>query len=141
MPSLSAFRSTERGTSTSRRASLGWGNYDELDDPGFMASQAEQKRLMVKASINHPSVVINGFLNEFGSNLSKGRALADLLADTIRAEDSGHLVTYASSHPTDGICASNLDFIAFNAYPGWHQNSSLRGMPRPLCQACGLFVV
>ncbi len=28
-----------------------------------------------------------------------------------------------------------------NAYPGWHQNSSLRGMPRPLCQACGLFVV
>ena len=104
--------------------SLGWGNYGELDDPGFMAAQAEQTRLMAKASINHPSVVINGFLNEFGSNLANGLAIANLLVDTIRAEDTGHLVTYASSHPTDDICASNLDFIAFNTYPGWHQDSS-----------------
>ena len=55
--------------------SLGWGNYGELDDPGFMAAQAEQTRLMAKASINHPSVVINGFLNEFGSNMKSGIAI------------------------------------------------------------------
>ena len=112
--------------------SLGWGNYCELDDPGFMAAQAEQTRLMAKASINHPSVVINGFLNEFGSNLANGLAIANLLVDTIRAEDTGHLVTYASSHPTDDICASNLDFIAFNTYPGWHQDSSCASTPESL---------
>ena len=112
--------------------SLGWGNYGELDDPGFMAAQAEQTRLMAKASINHPSVVINGFLNEFGSNLANGLAIANLLVDTIRAEDTGHLVTYASSHPTDDICASNLDFIAFNTYPGWHQDSSRASTPESL---------
>ena len=112
--------------------SLGWGNYGELDDPGFMTAQAEQTRLMAKASINHPSVVINGFLNEFGSNLASGLAIANLLVDTIRAEDTGHLVTYASSHPTDDICASNLDFIAFNTYPGWHQDSSRASTPESL---------
>ena len=112
--------------------SLGWGNYGDLDDPGFMAAQAEQTRLMAKASINHPSVVINGFLNEFGSNLANGLAIANLLVDTIRAEDTGHLVTYASSHPTDDICASNLDFIAFNTYPGWHQDSSRASTPESL---------
>ena len=112
--------------------SLGWGNYGELDDPGFMAAQAEQTRLMAKASINHPSVVINGFLNEFGSNMKSGIAIANLLVETIRAEDTGHLVTYASSHPTDGICASNLDFIAFNTYPGWHQDSARASTPESL---------
>ena len=104
----------------------------ELDDPGFMAAQAEQTRLMVKESINHPSVVINGFLNEFGSNMKSGIAIANLLVETIRAEDTGHLVTYASSHPTDGICASNLDFIAFNTYPGWHQDSARASTPESL---------
>ena len=112
--------------------SLGWGNYGELDDPGFMAAQVEQTQLMAKASINHPCVVINGFLNEFGSHQKSGIAIAKLLVETIRAEDTGHLVTYASSHPTDGICASNLDFIAFNTYPGWHQDSARASTPESL---------
>ena len=108
-------------------------HYTQCDDfPGFMAAQVEQTRLMVKESINHPSVVINGFLNEFGSNMKSGIAIANLLVETIRAEDTGHLVTYASSHPTDGICASNLDFIAFNTYPGWHQDSARASTPESL---------
>ena len=112
--------------------SLGWGNYDELVDPGFMAAQEEQTRLMVRTSINHPCVVINGFLNEFGSSRKSGRAIAERLIETIRAEDPGHLVTYASSHPTDDVCASNLDFLAFNTYPGWHQDSARASTPESL---------
>ena len=114
--------------------SLGWGNWSELDNPQFMASQVEQTRLMVRQSINHPCVVINGFLNEFGSRTEQGRVLADRLVETIRAEDAGHLVTFACSCATDDICSSNLDFIAFNTYPGWHQNSSRASTPASLHQ-------
>ena len=114
--------------------SLGWGNWSDLDDPKFMKSQIEQTRLMVRTSINHPSVVINGFLNEFGSKTEQGRVLADQLIDTIRAEDSGHLVTFACCCATEDICSSNLDFIAFNTYPGWHNNSSRAYTPASLRQ-------
>lgn len=48
--------------------SQGWGNKDDLDAPGFMTSQVEQTRMMVRASINHPSVVVSAFLNEFRSD-------------------------------------------------------------------------
>lgn len=112
--------------------SLGWGNRGDLDNPGFVAGQIEQTRQMVRNSINHPCVVINGFLNEFGSNTQKGRVLADRLIETIRAEDAGHLVTFANNCPTDDISSTNLDFLAFNTYPGWHQNSSRASTPESL---------
>lgn len=112
--------------------SLGWGNRGELDDPRFMASQVEQTRLMARASINHPSVVVSGFLNEFGSNRTNGLALVNRLVEAVRAEDTGHLVTYACSFATEDVCASNLDFLAFNTYPGWHQDSKLDSTPGSL---------
>ena len=49
--------------------SLGWGNTDEqLKDPEFCALQEMQTRMMVRDSINHPSVIISGFLNEPASD-------------------------------------------------------------------------
>ena len=48
--------------------SLGWGNVESiLQDPEFIELQVEQTRLMVRQSINHPSVIIYGFLNELDS--------------------------------------------------------------------------
>ena len=106
--------------------SLGWGNglhsetaKGELVDPGFVADQLAETRGMVRASFNHPSVVVFAFLNEFASQTPEGKALADRLVETIRAEDSGRLVAYACCRNDDDIANANTDLVAFNAYPGW----------------------
>ena len=115
--------------------SLGWGNKDDLDDPVFMASQVEQTRMMVRTSINHPSVVVSAFLNEFRSDRSAGLELAEKLIETIRSEDSGHLVSFAANGAHDDICSSNLDFITFNSYPAWHSDIGRGTTPELLAAA------
>ena len=108
--------------------SLGWGNGqgytcksfppNELTDPEFCDLQVRQTREMVRASLNHPCVIISGFLNEFASSTKEGKALADRLIETIRAERSGHLVTFACSICMTDICNEKTDIVAFNTYPG-----------------------
>lgn len=101
--------------------SIGWGNSREhFEDPEFCKLQEAQARLMVRNSINHPSVVISGFLNEPMSNLECCRSLVDRLVDIIREEDSGHLVTFACSRVGDDICNGKTDIIAYNTYPFWY---------------------
>ena len=106
--------------------SLGWGNGShsemaryELTNETFRAQQVRETRDMVRASFNHPSVIIFGFLNEFLSESKEGKSLADELIRTIKAEDSGRLVTFACSYVETDISNENTDLIAFNAYPGW----------------------
>ncbi len=103
--------------------SLGWGNggcgENELIDEDFAAQQVEQTREMVRASFNHPSVIIFAFMNEFASQKPEGKALADKLIDAIRSQDSGRLVTFACNHTPDDISNANTDIVAFNTYPGW----------------------
>ena len=107
--------------------SLGWGNgqrytrqngVNELTDPGFIEAQLRETKLMVRNSFNHPSVIIFAFLNEFDSGTKEGKALADQLIATIKAEDSGRLVTFACNMISTDICNENTDIIAFNTYPG-----------------------
>jgi len=114
--------------------SLGWGNWKDLENEAFIASQVEQTRMMVRESINHPSVVISAFLNEFGSEREEGRRLAELLIETIRAEDSGHLVSFASAHGWEDVCNANTDFIAFNLYPAWHGQIGRGSTPESLSE-------
>ena len=108
--------------------SLGWGNGqgytvkvcppDELTDVEFCDMQVKQTRDMVRASFNHPSVVIYGFLNESASHRQECKALVDRLAETVRAENSGRLVTFACNITDKDICCTNMDLVSFNAYPG-----------------------
>jgi len=108
--------------------SLGWGNGqdytnrnfkpNELTDEEFCEMQVHQTREMVRASFNHPSVVIYGFLNECASQKPECKVLVDRLIETIRAEDTGRLVTFACNITGKDICNTNTDIIAFNTYPG-----------------------
>ncbi len=100
--------------------SLGWGNFVDLDNPEFIASQIEQTQMMVRNSINHPSVVISAFLNECGAGSELCRSLVNRLIEAIRAEDSGHLISFSAISPTENISGANVDFHAFNCYPAWH---------------------
>ena len=108
--------------------SLGWGNGqdyvnnnfppNELKDAEFCEMQVKETRDMVRASFNHPSVIIYGFLNECASQKPECKSLVDRLAETIRAENSGRLVTFACNVTDRDICCTNMDIVAFNAYPG-----------------------
>lgn len=108
--------------------SLGWGNEPkQLNDPEFRALQEEETRLTVRNSINHPSVIISGFLNEPYSGLPECKSLVDRLIDVIRAEDSGHLVTFACSHTGADISHGKTDLIALNTYPCWYNDEMETG--------------
>ena len=108
--------------------SLGWGNGqgyvnnnfppNELKDADFCEMQVKETRDMVRASFNHPCVVIYGFLNECASDKKECKVLVDKLAETIRAENSGRLVTFACNITDRDICCTNMDVVSFNAYPG-----------------------
>lgn len=108
--------------------SLGWGNGqsyvnnrfppNEHTDAEFCNLQIAQTREMVRASFNHPSVIISGFLNECNSALPECKVLVDRLIEAIRAERTGRLVTFAANVIEKDICCSNVDIVAFNAYPG-----------------------
>ena len=107
--------------------SLGWGNgqgytqkkgMSDIEDPGFVAKQLEQTKLMVRNSFNHPSVIIFAFLNECDSTKPACKKLVDQLITTIREEDSGRLVTFACNRTRGDICHANTDIVAFNTYPG-----------------------
>lgn len=108
--------------------SLGWGNGqsyttgpfppNEFKDEEFCSLQVQQTREMVRASFNHPSVIIYGFLNEPNSALPEAKRLVDRLIETVKAEDSGRLVTFACNVAGGDICNTNTDLVAFNAYPG-----------------------
>ena len=108
--------------------SLGWGNGQdytsksfppsELTDAEFCDMQVKQTRDMVRASFNHPSVVIYGFLNECASGKPECKMLVDRLIETIRAERSGRLVTFACNVGSRDICNANTDLVSINSYPG-----------------------
>ena len=108
--------------------SLGWGNGqdyvngkfppNELKDPEFCDLQVHQTREMVRASFNHPSVIISGFLNECNSRLPACKTRVDRLIETVRAERTGRLVTFACNICSEDICCENVDLVSFNAYPG-----------------------
>ena len=108
--------------------SLGWGNRkDQFADPEFRSLQIEQTALMVRNSINHPCVIISGFLNEPESDAPECKTLVDELIAAVRAEDSGHLVTFACNRTGKDISQENTDIIAYNVYPGWYAYFPMSG--------------
>ncbi|MBQ9336614.1 MAG: hypothetical protein IJS14_04875 [Lentisphaeria bacterium] len=105
--------------------SLGWGNKEaQMQDAEFIGQQVEQTRLMVHNSFNHPSVIIFGFLNENFSGTDAGVDLCRKLAETIREEQPGRLVTFACSHNFKDRALEYMDIATFNTYPGWIDTDS-----------------
>ena len=101
--------------------SLGWGNNEAaLTDPEFQARQIRETRNMAVKSVNHPSVIIWGFLNEARTDLEAARPLVKSLAETLRGFDPSRPVTYGTCRLTKDVCLDLVDVISFNTYPCWY---------------------
>lgn len=111
--------------------SLGWGDRVEVqENPKFRELQKRQTVNMVRTSINHPSVIIWGFMNEGGDDKEVGASLMRELAGLIRQEDPTRPITMASMHVRTSLCLDAYDIISFNLYPGWYGPGDPD--PRPL---------
>lgn len=101
--------------------SLGWGNSEaQLANETFRKFQCDQTAAMVRSSINHPCVIMWGFLNECASDTQAGHECIEQLCKTIRAIDSSRPITFASNRQQADICMDLVDIISINAYPGWY---------------------
>ena len=106
--------------------SIGWGNQEtSLTNEIFCRRQAEQTRRMARKSINHPSVILHGFMNELKSSIEPAKKLIHTLAGILRDEDPSRPVTYACNIPFEDIALGEVDVISFNIYPGWYINPQM----------------
>lgn len=101
--------------------SLGWGNKEEdLADPLFRARQLKETERMVRKSINHPCVIMWGFLNECASETPAAPGIIAPIAAMLREADPSRPITFASHRLQKDICLDLIDIISFNTYPCWY---------------------
>ncbi len=100
---------------------LGWGQRErQLTDPHFRSAHLAMLGEMVDASINHPSVVIWGFLNEASTNDESTRPIFEESVALLRRRDPDRLIACASNCPFDDLFYNQVDLISNNLYPGWY---------------------
>jgi beta-glucuronidase len=100
---------------------LGWGQREKtFASEKFRSDHDTSLRAMVRASYNHPSVIIWGFLNEAGTDAAYVRPAFEQTVATLRALDPTRLISYASMFAFTDRCFDLVDLIALNLYPGWY---------------------
>lgn len=101
--------------------SLGWGQRErQLTDPDFIAAHTTQVEEMVAASINHPCVIMWGFLNEAGTDSEYARPIMAQTVRQLRELDASRLITYATMFGKTDLFLDLVDVISINIYPGWY---------------------
>ena len=114
--------------------SLGWGNrQSSVENKEFVDLQLKQTADMVKASCNHPSVIMWGFTNEGNDNEESGDILVRKLAAEVRRHDQSRLVTMATMFIKTSLSLDVFDVISFNSYPGWYEADN-HDDPHPLAR-------
>ena len=101
--------------------SLGWQNTVEaLNSPGFQELFLRQTDALVKNSVNHPCIIMWGFLNETYSEHIEAYPFMKVLADRVRSLDTSRPLTYASNKTDNDVCMDLSDIMSFNTYPAWY---------------------
>ncbi len=109
---------------------LSWGNpVQDLSDSRFMDTLAEQLELTIRTSINHPSLLIHGFLNECASNTEPGVEAVRRLMNICHEIDPSRPATFASNRPHTDRCLDLTDIIALNVYPAWYGEEKIAEIP------------
>ena len=101
--------------------SLGWQNTIEaLNSPGFQKLFLRQTDALVKNSVNHPCIIMWGFLNETHSEHIEAYPFMKVISDRVRELDTSRPLTYASMHIEKDQCMDLSDIMSFNTYPAWY---------------------
>jgi beta-glucuronidase len=117
--------------------SLGWGQKARhFTDPVFVDVQLRHTSGMIRASYNHPSVIMRGFLNEGDSTVEEARHCYESLINLTRKEDPSRLVTYATMFNLKDLFLEQVDVISFNTYPGWYSPNQEDENPLGEIQPC-----
>jgi beta-glucuronidase len=119
---------------------LGWGQREKtFASEKFCRDHDIALRAMVRASGNHPSVIIWGFLNEAGTDEAYVRPLFEKTAATLRALDPTRLISYASMFALTDRNFDLVDLIGLNVYPGWYGCEDVEaplGLISPFMRKC-----
>lgn len=100
--------------------SFGWGQPEtDAENPETVELFCRASAIMAKSSLNNPSVIIYGFLNESCSDTQAGKEMYRRIIQAIRAEDDSRLITYASNRFERDLCFDLADLVSINPYPGW----------------------
>lgn len=103
---------------------LGWQpRLEHLMDSTFIWQQLQALDETINASVNHPSVIMWGFLNEGEADSNDARPAYAALADFAKRRDSTRFVTWASKSKMQDRTLEFADIISFNDYPGWYDAS------------------
>ncbi|MBQ6598808.1 MAG: hypothetical protein IJH79_14760, partial [Lentisphaeria bacterium] len=112
---------------------LAWGNSPEdLGDPRFLDTVAEQLELTIRRSFNHPSLIIHGFLNECASDSDEGVRAISRLMEICHKLDPTRPATFAGNRPLRDRCLDLVDIVAMNVYPGWYGEEEISAVPAKL---------
>lgn len=91
-----------------------------LNTPAVVSGQLATASEMLLNTRNHPSIIINGFLNEGPSDQSAQRPVYQSIAALLRSLDDSRPVTYASDHGFNDLNLDLVDIVSFNSYPAWY---------------------
>jgi beta-glucuronidase len=113
---------------------VGWGQWErQFSEPDFQMEHAAMMKAMMRRSINHPAIVIWGFLNEAATDRPACRTIFEQTVSNIRAMDSTRLVSSATRVPMQDLCYDLVDIVSVNIYPGWY---GCQDHPDPLSLIC-----
>jgi beta-glucuronidase len=104
----------------------------DLADSVFMDTLAEQLKLTVENSMNHPSLIIHGFLNECASDTPEGFAAVKRFMDMCHQLDPTRPATFATNRPQTDICFELTDIVSMNVYPAWYTGEYPCDIPEEL---------
>lgn len=100
---------------------LGWQNpVESLTDAEFRRRQCGALTRMIRDSVNHPCILLWGFLNEGATNKPGARECVEKLCRTAKELDPTRPVTFATMHEMRDLCLDLADVVSFNTYPAWY---------------------
>jgi beta-glucuronidase len=100
---------------------IGWGQGErQFSDKDFRNEHASMMQAMIRRSINHPSIIIWGFLNEAATDHHACRPFIEETVRDLRTMDSSRLIALATRVPMEDLCYDLLDLVCVNIYPGWY---------------------
>ena len=112
---------------------LAWGNkVVDLTSDTFVDTLEEQLRLTIRNSINHPSLIIHGFLNECVSDTQEAYNVIKRYMAVCHEEDPSRPASFATNRPARDICHELVDVVSMNVYPGWYGTEKLDEIPEKL---------